>query len=64
MAEKHNCPSCPMRRRYDENPRSLIGRFWRWHAGWCPGFRGYITSLPDEERREIAERYGLKKYSV
>jgi len=63
MAEEHNCASCPARKRYDDRPRSFLGRLWRWHAGWCPGFRKYITSLPDEERREIAERYRLRKYA-
>jgi hypothetical protein len=63
MAEEHSCASCPARKRYDDNPRSLLGRLWRWHTGFCPGFRKYITSLPDEERREIAGRYGLRKYA-
>ncbi len=63
MAEKHSCANCSMRIRYDKNPRSLLARIWHWHAGWCPGFKKYITSLPDEQRIEMANRYSLKKYA-
>ncbi len=62
MAEKHKCESCGMQAKYEKNPKSLIGRLWRWHTGWCPGFRKYITSLPDEKRIALARRYGLEKY--
>jgi hypothetical protein len=64
MADQQSCETCRFRARYDKNPRSLLGRLWRWHAGWCPGWKKYITSLPDEERRSLAERYGLKKYAT
>jgi hypothetical protein len=63
MAEKHSCENCGFRARYDNNPKSLLGRIWRWHAGWCPGFKKYITSLPEEQRIEMAQRYRLKKYA-
>ncbi len=62
MTEKHDCENCGFRARYDKNPKSLLGRIWRWHAGWCPGFKKYINSLPEEQRNELAQRYGLKKY--
>ena len=62
MTDKHSCEKCSFRARYDKNPKSLLGRIWRWHAGWCPGFKGYITSLPDDRRVEMAKRYRLKKY--
>ncbi|VTR66793.1 hypothetical protein DESC_500177 [Desulfosarcina cetonica] len=35
---------------------------WRWHINWCPGWKGYITSLPDEDRNRISRRYNMKKY--
>ena len=56
------CETCRLRARYDDNPRSILGRLWRWHAGWCPGWKAYITSLPDEDRNRLAARYGLDKY--
>ena len=63
MDRKSSCEDCAFRARYDDNPKSLLGRLWRWHAGWCPGFRKYITSLPDDRRVELAGRYGMKKYA-
>jgi len=59
---EHNCADCRFRARYDRKPKSLLGRLWRWHAGWCPGWKKYITSLPDRERVALAEKYGLRKY--
>ena len=61
MAE-HSCESCKLRGKYDERPKSLLGRFWRWHVNWCPGWKAYITSLPDQERAALAEKYDLAKY--
>lgn len=54
---KFKCERCSMRARYESNPRSLLGRFWRWHIRFCPGWRAYTRSLPDEERQKLAARY-------
>lgn len=59
MVER-NCPKCSFRGKYDKNPRSLAGRFWRWHVKWCPGWKGYMKSLSEEERAKIKERYKIK----
>lgn len=59
MAE-HGCPTCFLRARYDKKPTSLLGRLWRWHIGWCPGWKSYMESLSDDERQQVKERYGLK----
>jgi len=59
---KHNCENCNLRARYDKNPRSLIGRLWRWHINWCPGWKKYISSLPDEDQNRISRTYNMKKY--
>lgn len=56
------CEKCGFRARYDRDPKSLLGRLWRWHAGWCPGWKGYMSSLPPDERARLAEKYDLKKY--
>jgi hypothetical protein len=61
MAE-HGCANCGFRAKYDTSPRSLLGRLWRWHANWCPGWKAYMTSLPEKDRITIAERYGMPKY--
>ena len=60
--EQHNCENCGFRARYDQNPRSIIGRLWRWHINWCPGWKRYISSLPDEDRNRISRTYNMKKY--
>jgi hypothetical protein len=39
------CQTCPMRARAAENPKSLMSRFWRWHTGWCPGWKAYKKEL-------------------
>ena len=62
MEKKHNCEICKFRAYYDKNSKSFLGRIWLWHAGWCPGFKKYITSLPDDKRKELANRYRLIKY--
>jgi hypothetical protein len=59
---EHNCGNCGFRGRYDRNPKSILGRIWRWHATWCPGWKGYMTSLPDDERIRLAKKYDMKKY--
>jgi hypothetical protein len=56
------CANCGLRARYDKNPRSLLGRFWRWHINFCPGWKGYFTSLSPEEKAALAEKYHFKKY--
>lgn len=52
-----NCEKCMFRAKYDRNPRSVWGRIWKWHIGWCPGWRSYVESLPDEKRAGVEEKY-------
>jgi len=61
MAE-NNCENCTMRLKYDEKPKSFAGRFWRWHINFCPGWKMYMKSLTEEQRKEIAKKYSIKKY--
>ena len=51
------CEKCWFRASYDKNPRSIVGRLWKWHIGWCPGWKSYMQSLSDEEREKVLERY-------
>jgi len=62
MEKKHNCPECPLRRRFDRNPKSLLGRFWRWHINFCPGWKDYFLSLSESEQIEIRNKYNFNKY--
>lgn len=57
-----SCAQCNLRQKYDSKPKSLLGRFWRWHINWCPGWKDYMTSLSESERQALAQQYHLKKY--
>jgi hypothetical protein len=61
MAEQ-KCEDCAFRARYDQKPRSLLGKLWRWHVNWCPGWKTYMKSLDPQKRINIAEKYGMKKF--
>ena len=52
-----NCEKCKFRAHYDRNPRSILGRIWKWHIGWCPGWKSYLRSLPNETRQDLIGRY-------
>ncbi|MCB2201192.1 hypothetical protein KQH26_00335 [bacterium] len=55
--ENSNCENCKLRAKYDAKPKSLLGRFWKWHIGFCPGWRSYIDSLDEERRKEVLLKY-------
>ena len=59
---EHNCENCAFRAKYDNRPKSFVGRLWRWHATWCPGWKSYMMSLSQENRIALAGKYHLKKY--
>ena len=54
------CDHCPFRARYDRNPQSLLGRVWRWHINWCPGWKKYMNSVSAEEKKNLIAQYHLK----
>jgi hypothetical protein len=43
-----SCANCGLRKRAEHKPNSLIARLWRWHTGWCPGWKAYQTALASE----------------
>lgn len=45
---KHNCEDCPFRKKAEANPRSFVGRLWKFHTYICPGWRSYQRSLRAE----------------
>lgn len=57
----HKCSSCPIRAKYDKNPSSLMGRFWHWHIGFCPGWKAYFNSLNEEQKSALRTQYNIKK---
>jgi hypothetical protein len=35
------CETCRLRAYSERRPQSWIARLWRWHTGWCPGWKRY-----------------------
>ena len=61
MATKNSqCENCKLRANYDKNPKSFMGRFWRWHIKFCPGWKAYLKSLDAETQQTLHEKYNLK----
>lgn len=58
--KRHNCEECKLRAKHDKAPKSFVGKFWRWHINWCPGWKGYMNSLSDVEKSELKEKYQLQ----
>ncbi len=56
----HHCEHCAWRAKFDANPRSLLGRVWRWHIKFCPGWKAYYAAQSEETRRTLDARYGLR----
>ncbi len=55
-----SCETCLFRAKYDKNPKSLLGRLWRWHIGLCPGWKKYFKALPEDKKLELSNQYNLK----
>lgn len=53
----HKCENCKFRKKYEQNPASILGRIWKWHTGWCPGWKAYMKSLPDGKRSAAFKKY-------
>lgn len=39
------CHACALRSGAEAKPNSLLSKLWRWHTGWCPGWRAYVKEL-------------------
>lgn len=59
--KSYPCATCPLRAKFEKSPRSLVGRFWRWHINFCPGWRGYFNSLDEAQKQALRERYQFTK---
>jgi hypothetical protein len=42
-----SCENCPLRRRAEAKPNSIMARLWRWHTTWCPGWKAYQLALAE-----------------
>lgn len=63
MEKKHNCEQCPMRAKFDQNPKKFGSRFWRWHIDFCPGWKAFFLSRTPEEQAALREKYNFTKYA-
>jgi hypothetical protein len=43
------CETCPMRKKAEANPKTLMARLWRRHTGWCPGWKAYQVYLAEQK---------------
>jgi hypothetical protein len=43
-----SCETCQMRKKAEANPKALMSRLWRWHTGWCPGWKAYQAHLAEQ----------------
>jgi hypothetical protein len=39
------CHACGFRARAENRPTTFLARVWRWHTGWCPGWKAYVKEL-------------------
>jgi hypothetical protein len=46
-----------MKAYYDRKPDSILGRIWIWHLSFCPGWKAYLRSLPEDKKNAIMNRY-------
>ena len=47
---KFGCETCPMRKKAEINPKSIMARLWRWHTSWCPGWKAYQAHLAEQRK--------------
>ncbi len=57
--KKHICEECKLRAKHDKDPKSFVGKFWRWHINFCPGWKGYMKSLDETKKEEVVNKYQL-----
>lgn len=48
----HFCANCRFRKYAERKPGTFIARLWRWHTGWCPGWRAYQRQLTETRQRD------------
>ena len=48
-AKKSACENCPIRKRAEQKPDSILAKIWRWHITWCPGWKAYQKTLAESK---------------
>jgi hypothetical protein len=49
LQKTYPCETCAMRQKAEANPKSFMARLWKWHTGWCPGWRAYQAHLVSQK---------------
>ncbi|MBT3389066.1 MAG: hypothetical protein HN413_01500 [Chloroflexi bacterium] len=47
-SEEMSCATCSMRLKAEAKPKSFMARLWKWHTGWCPGWKAYQAALAEQ----------------
>ena len=53
MSAVPKCENCSFKHYAERRPDSLLARLWRWHTGWCPGWKAYQKWLAGKDLREF-----------
>jgi len=59
---KYQCENCTLRAHYDNAPKSFLGRIWRFHIDFCPGWKAYFTHQDEATKEELRKKYSFEKY--
>ncbi len=46
------CEACFLKRYAERKPDSWLARLWRWHTGWCPGWKAYQRKLAETKPQD------------
>ena len=60
--QSYPCENCKFRAHYDKDPKSFLGRLWRWPINFCPGWKAYFTNQDEAVKTELREKYNFQKY--
>ncbi|OPX78525.1 MAG: hypothetical protein A4E45_01324 [Methanosaeta sp. PtaB.Bin039] len=47
------CESCKIRKYTEKHPYSVVASLWRWHTGWCPGWKSYQRALAEQKAAQV-----------
>ena len=48
---KSKCATCKWKEWSEKNPGKWLAKLWKWHTGWCPGWKAYQRELALEAAR-------------
>ena len=54
-AQTKKAAGCQRCIQYDEQwktgPHTLRLRFWKWHTGWCPGYKAHLKAVANQAKK-------------